>query len=73
MSTIPLGRPSTPGDIANACCYLASEEANFITGVDLEVRVTAVLVSILRILTHIRYRLTEDVVCDYEIAMAIQK
>ncbi|EEU37345.1 uncharacterized protein NECHADRAFT_51460 [Fusarium vanettenii 77-13-4] len=37
VSTIPLGRPSTPGDIANACCYLASEEANFITGVDLEV------------------------------------
>ncbi|KAB5515316.1 3-oxoacyl-reductase [Coniochaeta sp. 2T2.1] len=37
VSTIPLGRPSTPADIANACCYLASDEANFITGVDLQV------------------------------------
>ncbi|KAH8171970.1 enoyl-(Acyl carrier protein) reductase domain-containing protein [Sarocladium implicatum] len=37
VSTIPLGRPSTPADIANACCYLASDEAEFITGVDLEV------------------------------------
>lgn len=37
VSTIPLGRPSTPADIANACCYLASDEAAFITGVDLEV------------------------------------
>lgn len=32
-----MGRPSTPSDIANACCYLASDEASFITGVDLEV------------------------------------
>ncbi|QKX55774.1 uncharacterized protein TRUGW13939_02872 [Talaromyces rugulosus] len=37
VSTIPLGRPSTPADIANATCYLASDEAEFITGVDLEV------------------------------------
>ncbi|KIH94884.1 oxidoreductase, short-chain dehydrogenase/reductase family [Sporothrix brasiliensis 5110] len=37
VSTIPLGRPSTPGDIANACCYLASDEASFITGVNIEV------------------------------------
>jgi NAD(P)-dependent dehydrogenase (short-subunit alcohol dehydrogenase family) len=37
VSTIPLGRPSTPADIANACCYLASDEAEFITGVNLEV------------------------------------
>lgn len=36
VSTIPLGRPSTPEDIANACCYLASDEANFITGVNIE-------------------------------------
>lgn len=36
-STIPLGRPSTPADVANACCYLASDEAAFITGVNLEV------------------------------------
>lgn len=37
VSTIPLGRPSTPSDIANACTYLASDEANFITGVNIEV------------------------------------
>ncbi|CAK7226808.1 hypothetical protein SEUCBS140593_006367 [Sporothrix eucalyptigena] len=37
VSTIPLGRPSTPSDIANACCYLASDEAAFITGVNIEV------------------------------------
>lgn len=37
VSTVPLGRPSTPADVANACCYLASEEAGFITGVNIEV------------------------------------
>ncbi|KAL6693419.1 NAD(P)-binding protein [Trichoderma pleuroticola] len=37
VATVPLGRPSTPADIANACCYLASDEAAFITGVNLEV------------------------------------
>lgn len=36
-SVIPLGRGSTPADVANACCYLASDEASFITGVNLEV------------------------------------
>ncbi|KAI0164559.1 3-oxoacyl-reductase [Xylariaceae sp. FL1272] len=36
-SVIPLGRGSTPADIANACCYLASDEAAFITGVNIEV------------------------------------
>ncbi|KAM0279744.1 hypothetical protein ACHAQH_004435 [Verticillium albo-atrum] len=36
VSTIPLGRPSTPEDIANSCCYLASDEAAFITGVNIE-------------------------------------
>ncbi|KAI1170116.1 3-oxoacyl-reductase [Nemania sp. FL0916] len=36
-SVIPLGRGSTPADVANACCYLASDEAAFITGVNLEV------------------------------------
>ncbi|KAI0535011.1 3-oxoacyl-reductase [Xylaria digitata] len=36
-STVPLGRGSTPSDVANACCYLASDEAAFITGVNLEV------------------------------------
>jgi 3-oxoacyl-[acyl-carrier protein] reductase len=37
VGTIPLGRPSTPLDVANACLYLASDEAEFITGVCLEV------------------------------------
>ncbi len=36
-ATIPLGRFSTPRDIANAALYLASDEADFITGVVLEV------------------------------------
>jgi 3-oxoacyl-[acyl-carrier protein] reductase len=36
IATIPLGRPSTPLDIANACLYLASDDAEFITGVCLE-------------------------------------
>jgi len=35
--TIPLGRLSEPADIANAALYLASDEAEFITGVVLEV------------------------------------
>ena len=37
VSTIPMGRFSTPEDVANACLYLASDEARFITGVCLEV------------------------------------
>jgi 3-oxoacyl-[acyl-carrier protein] reductase len=37
LAGIPLGRFSTPQDIANACLYLASDEADFITGVCLEV------------------------------------
>ena len=36
-SSIPIGRLSTPEDMANAALYLASDEANFITGVALEV------------------------------------
>jgi 3-oxoacyl-[acyl-carrier protein] reductase len=32
-----LGRFSTPRDIANAALYLCSDEADFITGVALEV------------------------------------
>jgi 3-oxoacyl-[acyl-carrier protein] reductase len=36
-ATIPLGRLSTPRDIANAALYLASDEAEFITGVAFEV------------------------------------
>ncbi|SDJ45620.1 SDR family oxidoreductase [Salipiger marinus] len=37
IATIPLGRLSEPRDIANAALYLASDEADFITGVILEV------------------------------------
>jgi 3-oxoacyl-[acyl-carrier protein] reductase len=37
VATIPLGRLSKPIDIANACLYLASDEAEFITGACLEV------------------------------------
>jgi 3-oxoacyl-[acyl-carrier protein] reductase len=37
VATIPLGRPSTPLDVANAVLYLASDEAAFISGVCLEV------------------------------------
>jgi len=36
-ASIPLGRLSKPADIANAALYLCSDEADFITGVCLEV------------------------------------
>jgi 3-oxoacyl-[acyl-carrier protein] reductase len=35
MKSIPLGRLSEPSDIAASVCFLASDEAAFITGVDL--------------------------------------
>ncbi len=37
LATIPLGRFSTPLDVANACLYLASDEAEFVSGVCIEV------------------------------------
>lgn len=37
ISTIPLGRFSTPEDIANAALYLCSDEASMVTGVAMEV------------------------------------
>ncbi len=37
ISTVPLGRLAEPEDVANAALYLCSEEANFITGVMLEI------------------------------------
>lgn len=37
LSTIPLGRFSTPEDMGNAACYLCSDEASMVTGVCLEV------------------------------------
>jgi 3-oxoacyl-[acyl-carrier protein] reductase len=37
VASIPLGRFSKPVDVANACLYLASDEADFITGACIEV------------------------------------
>jgi 3-oxoacyl-[acyl-carrier protein] reductase len=37
LSTIPLGRFSTPEDMGNTACFLCSDEASMITGVALEV------------------------------------
>jgi len=37
LSTIPIGRFSTPEDMGNAACYLCSDEAGMITGVAMEV------------------------------------
>jgi 3-oxoacyl-[acyl-carrier protein] reductase len=37
LSTIPLGRFSTPEDLGNAACYLCSDEASLVTGVCMEV------------------------------------
>ncbi len=37
ISTVPLGRLAEPRDVANAALYLCSDEADFITGVMLEI------------------------------------
>jgi 3-oxoacyl-[acyl-carrier protein] reductase len=37
IATVPLGRLSEPRDVSGACVYLASDEAEFVTGVVLEV------------------------------------
>ena len=37
LSTIPLGRFSTPEDMGNAACFLCSDEASMVTGVCMEV------------------------------------
>lgn len=37
ISTIPLGRFSSPEDMGNAACYLCSDEASMVTGVCMEV------------------------------------
>lgn len=37
LATIPLGRFSTPEDVASAACFLCSDEASLITGVALAV------------------------------------
>jgi len=37
IGTIPMGRLARPADVANACVFLASEDAEFLTGVVLPV------------------------------------
>ena len=37
LSTIPIGRFSSPQDLGNAACFLCSDEASMITGTTLEV------------------------------------
>ena len=37
LSTMPLGRFSTPEDMGNAACFLCSDEASLLTGVCMEV------------------------------------
>ena len=37
LSSIPIGRFSTPEDMGNAACFLCSDEASMITGVAMEV------------------------------------
>ena len=37
LSTIPIGRFSTPEDMGNAACFLCSDEASMITGIAMEV------------------------------------
>ncbi|MCX7894206.1 MAG: SDR family oxidoreductase, partial [Burkholderiales bacterium] len=37
IATIPLGRLSEPRDVAHAAVFLASDEAEFITGVEFPV------------------------------------
>lgn len=37
LSTIPMGRFSTPEDMGNAACFLCSEDASMVTGVCMEI------------------------------------
>jgi len=37
VATIPLGRACKPEDVANAACYLASDEASYMTGACMDV------------------------------------
>jgi NAD(P)-dependent dehydrogenase (short-subunit alcohol dehydrogenase family) len=37
MATVPMGRGSSPKDVAEACCYLGSDAASFITGIEIPV------------------------------------
>ncbi len=37
LKAIPLGRVANKVDVGNAACWLASDEASFITGIELPV------------------------------------
>jgi NAD(P)-dependent dehydrogenase (short-subunit alcohol dehydrogenase family) len=37
VARVPLGRPSSPGEVASAAVFLASDESSFVTGADLRV------------------------------------
>ena len=37
LKTVPLGRPGTPEDVAEACLFLAGERASFLTGEEIAV------------------------------------
>ena len=37
LSNVPMGRLCEPSDVASACLLLASDEAKFVTGVNIEV------------------------------------
>jgi len=37
IGTIPMGRLARPADVANVCVFLASDDAEFLTGVVLPV------------------------------------
>lgn len=37
LATIPMGRFCQPKDVGNTCCFLASDEADFLTGIEIEV------------------------------------
>lgn len=37
IATVPLGRGCSPQDVGNTCAYLCSDEAAFLTGVDVPI------------------------------------
>ena len=37
IGNVPMGRLCTPADVANACLFFASDDAKFVTGINMEV------------------------------------